>query len=97
MEPADAAIDTFLEGAPRSDTWRDLKQTLIARRDSLRAERDALDPADPRRTGLQRKLAELALQIDALAREEAVTRFVEDSVRATVALPDPGAADDEEF
>lgn len=89
MDPADSAIDAFLEGAPRSDTWRELKEVLAARLKSLCAERDSLPFADPRRTTLARKIAELDHQVAALAQEEAVTRFVEESVRATVALPKP--------
>ena len=97
-DPADDAIDGFLVGAPRADVWRDLRETLQRRRDSLRAERDSLPEGDPRRATLARKVAETDTQIDALAREEAVTRFVEDTVRATLALPRPDDPDpDDDF
>ena len=91
----DAIIDEFLQGQPRSETWQSLKETLAARLADARAARDACDEDDPRRGPLERKVRVLAQQVRVLAEEEAVTRFVEDSVRASLARPRlPG--DDEE-
>lgn len=83
----DAIIDEFLQGQPRSETWQSLKETLAARLVDARAERDACAPDDPRRALLEKKVRELAEQVRVLAEEEAVTRFVEDSVRASLARP----------
>ena len=98
MYNPDTLLDTFLEGKPRAETWQRLKETLQQRLERVRAEHETLDAADPRREGLARKIAELRQQVIALAEEEAITRFVEDSVLATVARPHPlDAFDEEEF
>lgn len=92
----DAIIDEFLHGQPRSETWQSLKETLAVRLADARAARDACDADDPRRAGLERKVRELAQQVRVLAEEEAVTRFVEESVRASLARPRIPGSDDEE-
>lgn len=83
----DPVIEEFLEGQPRAQTWRALKETLAARLADTKASYAALDPDDPRRAGLERKLRELREQVRALAEEEAVTQFVEESVRASLNRP----------
>lgn len=99
MYNPDSLLDTFLEGKPRSETWQRLKESLQQRLDALRIERDACDKADPGYDALDRKVKELRQQVAALAEEEAITRFVEDSVLATVARPHPLEAfvDEEDF
>jgi len=94
---ADQIIDEFLEGAPRAETWRELRQTLA---DRLRDARETLNRApenSPNRTLLEKKVRELREQVAALEQEEAITRFVEDSVRATVARPLPEFDVEEEY
>jgi len=86
-------IDAFLEGAPRSDVWQSLRQTLEARLSDVRQELAAAPEA--RLPVLRKKARELEQQVAALHQEEVVTRFVEDSVRATVARPHPLDLDDE--
>lgn len=90
----DQVIEEFLEGQPRAETWRSLRETLAVRLADTRAERDALPADAARRAGLERKIAELRTQVAALAQEEAVTQFVEESVRATLARPLASPGDD---
>lgn len=92
FDPREEAIEDFLEGQPRADLWRELRETLAARLADARAERDAASPDDLRRLELEKRVRELDTQVGALAREEAVTRFVEDSVRASLSRPRPFGA-----
>ncbi len=94
---ADQIIDEFLEGAPRSDTWRELRQTLADRLKDARATLSTAPENSPNRTVLEKKVRELREQVAALEQEEAITRFVEDSVRATVARPLPEFDVEEEY
>jgi hypothetical protein len=97
MNEQDPIIEEFLEGQPRAETWRELRDVLADRLRDAVAARDALDKDDPRRAALERKVEQLREQVATLAQEEAVTRFVEDSVRASLAQPRPfDAYDDEE-
>jgi hypothetical protein len=93
---ADPVIDEFLEGQPRSDTWRELRESLQARLDDARADLAAAPPDDPRRTDLGRRVRELKTQVAALAQEEAVTQFVEESVRASLSRPRSLSGNDDE-
>ena len=78
------AIKEFLGERPGAEELEDWRRTLEQRLESLEAEL--------KKTGagaapvLQNKIAQLRRQIAALAEEEAVTRFVEDSVRVTLAM-----------
>ena len=96
MSQSDQVIEEFLEGQPRAETWRSLRETLQARLKDAVASRDAIDPEDPRRSALERKVRELREQVAALAQEEAITQFVEDSVRASVSRPRPFGSGDED-
>lgn len=86
-------IDAFLEGAPRADVWQSLRHSLEARLADVRLELATAPEA--RQPALRKKARELEQQVAALHQEEVVTRFVEDSVRATVARPHPLELDDE--
>lgn len=76
-------IEEFLEGAPRAGTWHELHQALALRLEEART------------TGDTRRIKELEQQVAALAQEEAITRFVEDSVRVTLVRPRDDEFDDE--
>lgn len=89
MSNDEQVIDEFLEGQPRAALWRELRETLAARLAEAVAERDAVPDGDARRGALERRVRELRDQVAALAQEEAVTQFVEDSVRASLARPAP--------
>jgi polyhydroxyalkanoate synthesis regulator phasin len=86
-------IDAVLEGAPRADVWQSLRQTLEARLSDVRLE--LTTAPESRGAALRKKVRELEQQVAALHQEEVITRFVEDSVRATVARPHPLELDDE--
>ena len=69
MSDTDTVIEEFLEGKPRADTWRSLRETLAARLADAVATRDAASDDDPRRPALERKVRELRAQVAALAQE----------------------------
>ncbi len=87
MQPHDEqAIRDFLGERPDASQLRDWRITLQQRLDALRKEQTV--------TGNERlkpKIDQLRKQVDALLQEEAITSFVEDSVRVTMAM---GASSD---
>ena len=83
----DTVIEDFLEGHPRANQWREMRETLQARLADAIVARDAAPPESREKTALERKVRELREQVQALLTEEAVTQFVEDSVRATLSRP----------
>jgi hypothetical protein len=88
-------VEEFLEGQPRADVWRELKETLLARYKDAVAVRDAMDPDDPAFPAQEKRVREMREQVNVLAEEEAVTQFVEDSVRASLSRPAvPRSAED---
>jgi len=84
------AIQQFLGDQPRAEEWAEMRRTLLDRLKRLTEERDALPP--DQRAPLDARLKSLREQVAALEREELITRFVEDSVRVTLAM---GSAIDE--
>jgi hypothetical protein len=84
------AIEQFLGDRPRAEEWARLRRTLADRLKRLSEEHDALPP--DQRASLDARLKALREQVAALEREELITRFVEDSVRVTLAM---GSAVDE--
>ena len=87
------AIDEFMGDNPRASEWRALRLSLTDRlRPMLRQREQETDLAAL--ASLDRQIHTLREQIDALGTEEIVSRFVEDSVRVTIARPDLGG---EEF
>lgn len=90
----EGVVDEFLGGGLRASQLTEMRQALEARLRDAREGRDAVPDDDPRRVALDRKVKELREQVAALAQEEAVNQFVEDSVRATLAKPRrPGTFD----
>ncbi|MBI3909501.1 MAG: hypothetical protein HY320_01040 [Armatimonadetes bacterium] len=83
------AIREFLQGRPTSQELRQWRETLEQRVRALRAEMAQAEPEA--REALARRLAQLKKGIAGLREEEEITRFVEDSVRVTLAM---GAAAD---
>lgn len=83
-DPTEELIETFLEGAPRAETWGALRHALELRLEAAQSEKE---------------IQTLHQQIAALAQEEAITHFVEDSIRVTAVRPRGGefAFDDDEF
>jgi hypothetical protein len=89
MTNEEEAVRDFLGDRPGADELTEWRSTLEARLKSLEAERDKGGAPEPR---LVQKIAQLKKQIAALRQEEAITEFVEDSVRATLAMGVTGSA-----
>jgi len=83
MNEEDAVRD-FLGERPGADELSEWRGLLQRRLEALREEEKKGPPEAV--APLQGKIAQLARQIAALQEEEAVTRFVEDSVRVTLAM-----------
>lgn len=81
-------IDEFLGENPRARELRLMRSALEQRRDAFRRDRDRAKDANER-ARLNAKIAELESQIAVLRDEEAITTFVEDSVRVTLHKPSP--------
>jgi hypothetical protein len=96
-ELQEKALDDFLEGQPRSSQWREMRLSLQDRlRDAITARDAAIERGEPQ-PALERKVRDLREKVSALAQEEAITRFVEDSVRSSLMRPLPagfGGEDD---
>ena len=80
-------LDDFLGEQPRADTWRSYKEALAERLKEALASRDAVAPDSLQYLILDKKVGDLREQVRVLAEEEAITQFVEDSVRATMIRP----------
>lgn len=77
------AIKDFLGERPGSAQLNDWRATLEQRLEVLQEEQRRAGETNP---ALERKIGLLKRQIGALREEEAVTQFVEDSVRVTLAM-----------
>jgi len=77
-------IREFLRGRPTSDELREWRQILQERVAALREELPRLAPEE--RMPLAQRIRQLQETIAALREEEEVTRFVEQSVRVTLAM-----------
>ncbi|GAB4461826.1 MAG: hypothetical protein OHK0029_27700 [Armatimonadaceae bacterium] len=95
--PVDDAIEQVLGDQPRAEFWRELRTALYARLKDAIAQRETVPPDSPERAALEERIAELRQQVAALAQEEAITEFVEDAVKATLARPPWRFGDDEDF
>jgi hypothetical protein len=84
MTDEQKAIRAFLGDRPDAAQWRAWRETLEDRLRRLRAEEIPTEPAASVR--LAARIAELKRQIAVLEQEELVTEFVEESVKATLAM-----------
>jgi hypothetical protein len=92
----DQMVDEFLGDAPRAAEWQALRQALRDRRRGLRGQQEQ-EPDPAVQAALDAQIAALTRQIGTLETEEVVARFVEDSVRASLArAPQWDAEEDEE-
>ena len=92
----DQIVEEFLGDTPRAAEWRALRQALVDRRRGLRGQRET-ETDVAARAALDAQIAGLSRQIATLETEEVVARFVEDSVRASLArAPRLGEDDFEE-
>lgn len=78
-------VDAFLDGRPRAAQLTKMRQALQRRLEGLQS---ALGRAvlSEERERLGKEIAQLRCQVEAIAREELITEFVEDSVRATASF-----------
>ena len=79
----ETVIDGVLGANPRASDLQLMIAALEQRRAAFKRQSERTTEASER-TKLAAKLAELDTQIKALRDEEAITRFVEDSVRVTL-------------
>jgi hypothetical protein len=79
-EALDEAIDEALEGDLRAEEWRRLKHALLRRRAMLQEDLRATTDEAARKK-LVAELEQADEHIAALAEEENITRFVEETVR----------------
>ena len=90
---ADPIIDEFFGDNPRAAEWRALRQALANRVRGLRRQRDLeTDPTQVEK--LNGQIAALTRQVATLETEEAVSQFVEDSIK--VSLARPGSTNEED-
>lgn len=84
----ESTIDAVLGENPRARELRLMIAALEQRRAAFQRESERTNEKGER-AKLTAKLAELDTQIQALRDEEAITTFVENSVRVTLHKPDP--------
>jgi len=82
-EEEEKVIEEFMAGDGRAHQWRAMRESLQDRLKALRAERASATSPDAI-AGLDRRIAQAVEQVRVLETEEAVSQFVEDSVRATL-------------
>lgn len=83
-QPTDEeVIDEFLGENPRARELRLMRAALQQRMAVFQKERDKTQD-EREKTTLSNKIRDLEKQIEALRREEAITEFVENSVRVTL-------------
>lgn len=86
QDETERAIDEVLEGKPRSEEIAEMVAALEERRRTFMRERDAAAD-EARRKEWEARIREVERQIATLREEQAITGFVEDSVRVTVNRP----------
>ncbi len=87
FDPRDEVIEDFLEGQPRAERWREYRLALTTRLDAAKEKHAATTEGTADRAELDERIKELREQIRVLAEEEAITQFVEDSVRSSLTRP----------
>lgn len=77
-------IDEFTGGTPRAAEWHALRTALVDRTRGLRRQQEAeSEPAA--QAALETQITALKKQIKTLETEEVVARFVEDSIKVSLA------------
>lgn len=92
MHDTEQVIQDFLGDNPRATQWRALRQALAERLTALRRQRREEAQSDAPASRLQTldsQIAALDRQVAALETEEAVSQFVEDSIKVTLARSTP--------
>ena len=86
IDPIDEAIDEALGENPREDELAQMVAALEVRRDTFERELNSADSEDSRKQW-RAKIKETEKQIEALRNEQAISGFVERSVRASATRP----------
>ena len=95
-DDVEQAIEEILEGKPRAEELAEMIAALEERRATFQREHDdATDEA--RRKERAARLKEVDKQIALLREEQAITDFVERSVRVAANRPRPGEVDGEGY
>ncbi len=92
MQDTEQVIQEFLGENPRAAEWRAMRQALAERLTALRRQRREEESAGAeaaRLRSLDVQVAALERQVAALETEEAVSQFVEDSIKVTLARSQP--------
>ena len=85
-EEADEVIDELLDGRPRAIDLAEMVAALEARRESFAREL-ASSETEERTKEWQARIREVDAQIKTLQEEQAITGFVENSIRVSVNRP----------
>ena len=98
FDPREEIVEEFLEGAPRAAKWRELRLALQTRLDAAKQAQAMCASGTPEHRACGERVAQLRAQVRALAEEEAITGFVEESVKNSLSRPRPlpSFADDED-
>ena len=91
----DEIIEAFMEGDTRAAELRAMRDALEVRLKALKAERPIVADIDDA-LALERRIRQVREQIAALKQEEAVSQFVEDSLRVSLSRPMTKREQDEE-
>ena len=89
FDPREEIIEEFLEGQPRAAKWREYRLALQTRLDAAKEKQALTAAGSSERAALDERILELREQVRVLAEEEVITRFVEDSVHASLSRPRP--------
>ncbi len=82
----DQAIESVLGENPRATELQSMIEAVLSRKAAVLREAEQTDSGSVR-FKLEAKAAELAMQLKVLRDEEAITSFVENSVRVTLSKP----------
>ncbi|MBC8141216.1 MAG: hypothetical protein H7Y38_07220 [Armatimonadetes bacterium] len=94
-DPREEIIEDFLDGQLRASKWRELRVALQTRLDRAKEQLSALPATSSERGEIEERITELKTQVRALAEEEAITQFVEESVSNSLTRPRPFPAFDD--
>jgi hypothetical protein len=88
FDPLDEAIDEALGENPREDELAQMIAALNVRRETFERELTSADSEDAQKQW-RAKIKEVEKQIEALRNDQAISGFVERSVRASATRPRP--------
>jgi hypothetical protein len=88
-------IDEFTGGAPRASEWHTLRAALVDRVRGLRRQQEG-ETELAARAALETQISALKRQIKTLETEEVVARFVEDSIKVSLARAPLDLEEDDE-